>query len=42
MLMVISIKVDLGQVGRDDELRTKCSSLFVFPLVREGRDISAN
>jgi len=40
--MVISRKGDLGQVGRKDELKTKCSPSFVLPLVREGRNISAD
>lgn len=40
--MVTSRKGGLGQVGRDDELRTKRSPSFVLPLVREGRNISAD
>lgn len=40
--MVISRKGDSGQVGRDDELKTKSSPSFVLPFVREGRNISAD
>lgn len=40
--MVISRKGESGQVGRDDELQTKCSPSFVVPLVAEGRNISAD